>query len=158
MKRLLIVFVLLTNLAFVFGQKPTLKEHVNNEGVTAVTISKSMLSLFPKGSDISYGGVNVAEFLDKLTGINVFASREGEAASKLVEDVSLFLESSGYDKLMSMKTKKEEDINFYIQSNEEYISELVLIVQRETKESAVMQFMGRFTMEDIQKMVANASK
>ena len=158
MKRLLIVFVLFTTLAFMFGQKPTLKEYANKEGVTSVTISKSMLSLFPKDSDISYGGINVAKFLDKLTAINVFASREGDAASKLVEDASQFMESSGYDKLVSMKTKKEEDVNFYIQSSEEYISELVLIVQRDTKESAVMQFMGRFTMEDIQKMVANASK
>ena len=158
MKRLLIVFIIFTNLAFVFGQKMTLKEYASKEGVTALTISKNMLSLFPKDSDISYGGINVAEFIDKLTAINVFASRKGVAASKLVEDALQFMESSGYDKLVSMKTKKEEDINFYIQSNEEYISELVLIVQRDKNESAVMQFMGRFTMEDIQNMVANASK
>ena len=57
-----------------------------------------------------------------------------------------------------MKTKKEEHINFYIQANEAYISELVLILESESKESAVMQFVGKFTMDDIQKMIENASK
>ena len=146
------------NLAFVFSQKTTLKEYANKEGVTAVTISKNMLSLFPKNSNISYGGINVAEFLDKLTGINVFASQKEDVASRLVDDATQFMDTSGYDKLMSMKTEKEENINFYIQTNEEYISELVLIVQGESKESAVMQFMGKFSMEDIEQMIANAGK
>ncbi|NLZ94343.1 MAG: DUF4252 domain-containing protein [Bacteroidales bacterium] len=158
MKRLLILFLLFMNLAFVFSQKTTLKEYANKEGVTAVTISKNMLSLFPKNSNISYGGINVAEFLDKLTGINVFASQKEDVASRLVDDATQFMDTSGYDKLMSMKTEKEENINFYIQTNEEYISELVLIVQGESKESAVMQFMGKFTMEDIEQMIANAGK
>ncbi len=68
------------------------------------------------------------------------------------------METSGYDKLMSVKTDKDEDINFYVQSNDEYISELILIVQGKTKESAVMQFVGKFTKEDIQQMIANAAK
>ena len=64
----------------------------------------------------------------------------------------------GYDNLVSMKTEKEETINFYIKTTDEYISELVLIVQRQSKESAVMQLMGKFTMEDIQEMIASAGK
>ena len=158
MKRLFIISILLVNLAFVFGQKTTLKEYVNKEGVTAVTISKNMLSLFPKNVDISYGGINVAEFVDKLSAINLFASPKGEVASKLIEDATKFVDTSGYNKLMSMNTKKNEHLNFYIQANEEYISELVLIVESKSKESAVMQFEGKFTMEDIQQMIANANK
>ena len=158
MKRIFIVSILLLNLAFVFGQKITLKEYAKKEGVTSVTLSKSMLSLFPKNADISYGGINVAEFLDKLSSINIFASPKEEAANKLVKDATQFMETSGYDKLMSVKTDKDEDINFYVQSNDEYISELILIVQGKTKESAVMQFVGKFTKEDIQQMIANAAK
>ena len=158
MKRILIAFILILNLAFAFGQKTTLKEYAKKEGVTSVTLSKSMLSLFPKNADISYGGINVAEFLDKLSSINIFASPKEEAANKLVKDATQFMETSGYDKLMSVKTDKDEDINFYVQSNDEYISELILIVQGKTKESAVMQFVGKFTKEDIQQMIANAAK
>ena len=158
MKRLLIVSILVMNMAFMFGQKVTLKEYANKEGVTAVTISKNMLSLFPKNSDLSYGGVNVAEFIDKLSSINLFASRDKDIAKRLIQDASKFMGTSGYEKLMSMKTKKEEHIDFYIQANEDFISELVLILESESKESAVMQFVGKFTMDDIQKMIENASK
>lgn len=153
MKRLFILFTLLVNLAFMFGQKMTLKEYAEKEGVTTVTLSKNMLSLFPKNFDISYGGINVAEFLDKLSSINIFASPKGEGASNLVKDATQLMKTSGYDNLMSLKTEKDENINFYIQANEEYISELILIVQGKTKESAVMQFMGKFTIEDIQQMI-----
>lgn len=158
MKRLLIVSTLIMNIAFTFGQKTTLKEYANKEGVTAITISKNMLSLFSKNADLSYGGINVAEFIDKLSSINLFASRDKDIANRLIEDATKFMDTSGYENLMSMKTKKEEHINFYIQANEAYICELVLILESESKESAVMQFVGKFTMDDIQKMIENASK
>ena len=94
MKRLFIVIILLMNLAFMFGQKTSLKEYANKEGVTAVTISKSMLSLFPKNADITYGGINVAEFVDKLSAINLFASPKGEVANNLIKDATKFMNTS----------------------------------------------------------------
>ncbi|HHW82029.1 MAG TPA: DUF4252 domain-containing protein [Bacteroidales bacterium] len=158
MKRLLIASILLLTVSFVFSQKATLKEYTKNDGVTAVTIPKNMLSLFPKNSNITYGGINVAEFVDKLSDVNVFASRKDDVASKLIKDATEYMKIGGYDNLVSMKTEKEETINFYIKTTDEYISELVLIVQRQSKESAVMQLMGKFTMEDIQEMIASAGK
>ena len=158
MKRLLIASILLLTVSFVFSQKATLKEYTKNDGVTAVTIPKNMLALFPKKSNITYGGINVAEFVDKLSDVNLFASRKDDVASKLIEDATEYMKIGGYDNIVSMKTRKNETINFYIKTTAEYISELVLIVQGETKESAVMQLMGKFTMEDIQEMIASASK
>lgn len=158
MKRLLIASILLLTVSFVFSQKATLKEYTKNDGVTAVTIPKNMLLLFPKNSNITYGGINVAEFVDKLSDVNVFASRKDDVASKLIKDATEYMKIGGYDNLVSMKTEKEETINFYIKTTDDYISELVLIVQRQSKESAVMQLMGKFTMEDIQEMIASAGK
>lgn len=158
MKRLLIASVLLLTVSFVFSQKATLKEYTKNDGVTAVTIPKNMLALFPKNSNITYGGINVAEFVDKLSDVNVFASRKDDVASKLIKDATEYMKIGGYDNLVSMKTEKEETINFYIKTTDDYISELVLIVQRQSKESAVMQLTGKFTMEDIQEMIASAGK
>ena len=158
MKRLLIASILLLTVSFVFSQKATLKEYTKNDGVTAVTIPKNMLALFPKNSNITYGGINVAEFVDKLSDVNVFASRKDDVASKLIKDATEYMKIGGYDNLVSMKTEKEETINFYIKTTDDYISELVLIVQRQSKESAVMQLMGKFSMEDIQEMIASAGK
>ena len=158
MKRLLIVSILLLNISFMFSQEATLKEYTKKDGVTAVTIPKNMLALFPKNSNISYGGINVADFVDRLSDVNVFASRNSDVASRLIKDATEYMNISGYGNLVSMKTKKDETINFYIKTTDEYISELVLIVQSETKESAVMQLMGKFTMEDIQEMIASAEK
>lgn len=158
MKRSIIVFILLVNLAFAFGQKNTLKDYAEKEGLTTVVLSKSMLSMFPKNADISYGGLNVGEFLDKLSGINIYMSPKGEAANKLVKYATDFMKTPGYEMLMGVKTEKGEDANLYIRGTEENISELVLIVQGKSKESAVMQFMGNFTLEDIQKMVEKAAK
>ena len=81
MKRLLIASILLLTVSFVFSQKATLKEYTKNDGVTAVTIPKNMLLLFPKNSNITYGGINVAEFVDKLSDVNVFASRKDDVAT-----------------------------------------------------------------------------
>ena len=158
MKRSIIVFILLVNLAFAFGQKNTLKDYAEKEGLTTVVLSKSMLSMFPKNADISYGGLNVGEFLDKLSGINIYMSPKGEAANKLLKYATDFMKTPGYEMLMGVKTEKGEDANLYIRGTEENISELVLIVQGKSKESAVMQFMGNFTLEDIQKMVEKAAK
>ncbi len=158
MKKFVLVLIFCVSLTSMFGQNITLKEFADKEGVTTVTLSKNMLSLFPKSADLSYGGVNVADFLDKLSSINIFASPKADAANMLVKNVTEFMDTSGYDKLMSMKTEKEENINFYIRSNEEYISELILIMQRKTEESAVMQFIGKFTMDDIKQMIAKAGK
>lgn len=158
MKRSIIVFILLVNLAFAFGQKNTLKDYAEKEGLTTVVLSKSMLSMFPKNADISYGGLNVGEFLDKLSGINIYMSPKGEAANKLLKYATDFMKTPGYEMLMGVKTEKGEDANLYIRGTEEHISELVLIVQGKSKESAVMQFMGNFTLEDIQKMVEKAAK
>ena len=158
MKRSIIVFILLVNLAFAFGQKNTLKDYAEKEGLTTVVLSKSMLSMFPKNADISYGGLNVGEFLDKLSGINIYMSPKGEAANKLVKYATDFMKTPGYEMLMGVKTEKGEDANLYIRGTEENISELVLIVQGKSKESAVMQFMGNFTLEDIQQMVEKSAK
>ena len=158
MKRFLVASVLLLHLVFLFGQKSTLKEYADKEGITTVVLSKTMLSFFPKDAKLSYGGVNVAEFIDKLSGINIFVSPTGEAGTKLVKFATEFMKTPDYEKLMAIKTEKGENANFYVRGNEERISELVLIVEGKSKESAVMQFMGSFTMEDIQEMVKSASK
>lgn len=158
MKRFIVVSILFLNLVFVFGQKNSLKEYADKEGITTVVLSKNMLSFFPKDANLTYGGVNVAEFIDKLSGINIFVSPTGETATKLVKYATEFMKTPGYDMLMGIKTEKGEDAKFYVRGTEKNITELVLIVQGKSKESAVMQFMGNFTMEDIQEMVKNAAK
>ena len=158
MKRYLVVLILLTNLTFVFSQKNALKEYADKENLTTVVLSRSMLSFFPKDANLTYGGVNVGEFLHKLSNINIFVSPKGESANNLVKFASEFMKTPGYEKLMSIKTEKGEDANLYIRGTEEHISEFILIVKGKSKESAVMQFLGDFTMEDIQQMIAKAAK
>ena len=153
MKRFLTLSILLFNLIFVFCQKNILKEYADKENLTSVVLSKSMLSLFPKNSDLSYGGINVGEFLDKLSSINIFISPKEESTNKLNAFATDLMKTPDYDMLMSVKTEKGEDANLYIRGTEENISELVVIVQSKTKESAVMQFLGNFTMEDIKQMI-----
>ena len=158
MKRFLLASILLLNLVFVFGQKSTLKEYADKEGITTVVLSKSMLSFFPKDTNLTYGGVNVGEFIHKLSGVNIFVSPTGEAATKLIKFATEFMKSPDYEELLGVKTEKGEHAKFYVRGNEELISELVLIVEGKSNESAVMQFMGNFTMEDIQEMVKSAMK
>lgn len=141
-----------------FGQKQTLKEYADKEGITTVVLTKSLLSFFPKDANLTYGGINVGEFLDKLSKINIYASPKEESGKKLVKFAKEFLTTPGYEKLMTIKTEKGEDADLYVHGTEKQISELVLIVQSKSKESAVMQFVGNFTMEDIQQMIVKASK
>ena len=104
MKRFLVVSILLINLAFVFGQKNTLKDYADKEDLTTVVLSKSMLSLFPKDADLSYGGVKVGEFLDKLSSVNIYVSPQGEKANKLITFAKDLMKTADYEMLMSVKT------------------------------------------------------
>lgn len=155
MKRFTSIIILFATLTLAFSQKGNLKEYMNKEGVTTVTISKNMLSYFPKGADITYGDINVGDFVDKLSAIHVFASHKEEVAAQLIDDVTKFLKVSCFERMLSMEAEKVEHLNLFIQSNEEYISEFVVLIEGKSKESVVMQFTGKFTMEDIQQMIAS---
>lgn len=158
MKRFLLVSILLINLVFVFGQKNALKEYADKEDLTTVVLSKKVLSFFPKDANLSYGGINVGEFLDKLSAVNMFITPAGDAATKLNSFAVDLMKTPDYDMLMGVKTEKGEDANLYVRGTEEVITELVLIVNSKSKDSAVMQFMGKFTIEDIKQMVEKAAK
>lgn len=158
MKRYLLILVFISSFSHLFCQKPTLKEFADKEGITAIIISKNMLSLFPKDGSFTYGGVNIGEFIDKLSRVNMFVSPAGNDANKLIKYATEFMETPGYEKMMSIKTKKGEDANVFIRGNEKNISEFILIFQGDSKKSAVLQLIGNFTMQDIQQIIAETSK
>lgn len=158
MKRLSVVFILLVSFAFVFGQNNPLKKYADAEGLTSMVVTKNMLSLFPKNSNMEYNGVKIGEILEKITAINIYSSSKSEDAAKLLTFANKLMKTSEYEMMMGVKTESKENVDFFIRGTPEHISELVLIAQGKSKETAVMQFLGNFTLQDIQQMIEKASK
>lgn len=158
MKKYLLIIILFSLFTSLYCQEQTLKEYANKEDITTIVLSKNMLSLFPKNTDLTYGGVDVGDFLEKLSNINMFVSPKENQTSKLIQYATGLMKTPGYEKLMNIKTDKNEDVDLFIRGNEKQITELILIVQDKSKKSAVIQFIGDFTIQDIQQMVAKSSE
>ncbi|MGV8962490.1 MAG: DUF4252 domain-containing protein [Candidatus Saccharimonadaceae bacterium] len=158
MKRLILIFVVLISFAGVFGQNNPLKKYADAEGLTSMVVTKNMLSMFPKNSNMEYKGIKIGEFLEKITSINIYSSKESAEAAKLLSFANKLMKTPEYEMLMGVKTEDKENVDLFIRGNAEHISEFVVIGQGKSKETAVMQFLGNFTLEDIQQMIEKANK
>ena len=59
---------------------------------------------------------------------------------------------------MRVKSDDNDNINFFMKGKPEKISELIMIVAGNDGENVVMQFLGDFTLQDIQQMTQGFNK
>ena len=80
MKRTLII-ALLALLCSVcsYGQQSYFDKYAEMEGVTSVYITKSMLSLFPKGQT-NVNGINIGNIASRLDNIQILSSDENPSS------------------------------------------------------------------------------
>lgn len=158
MKRIIIAFALLMSMSAVFAQKNPFERFSDMDGVTSVYISKNMLSLFPKKAKMDYGGVNVGNFLHKLSSILILTSENPKIANEMVSLANNRIKGNGYELLMRVKSEDRDNVNFFMRGTPENIRELIMIVDSDGKEGVVMQFLGDFTLQDVQQMTGGMNK
>ena len=158
MKKSILSILLLACFTFAFAQKNPFEKFSDMDGVTSVYISKTMLSLIPKNSKVDYGGVNVGEFLNKLSSILILTSEDQKIAPQMLALANERVKGNEYGLLMRVKSDDNDNVNFYMKGKPEEIHELIMIVAGNDGENVIMQFLGNFSLQDVQKMTEGFNK
>lgn len=158
MKKTILSILLLMSFTFTFAQKNPFEQFSEMDGVTSVYISKTMLSMIPKNSKMNYGGVNVGSFLNKLSSILILTSEDQKIAPQMLSMANNRVKGRDYELLMRVKSDDNDNVNFFMKGKPEDIRELIMIVAGNDGENVVMQFLGNFTLDDIQKMTEGFNK
>ncbi|MGI6048543.1 MAG: DUF4252 domain-containing protein [Petrimonas sp.] len=159
MKKTILSILFLASVSFAFAQKNPFEKFSDMDGVTSVYISKTMLSLIPKNSKMDYGGVNVGGFLNKLTSILILTSEDQKIAPQMLSLANDRIKKGhDYELLMRVKSDNNDNVNFFMKGKPENITELIMIVAGNDGENMIMQFLGNFTLQDIQQMTEGFNK
>lgn len=158
MKKILLSLALIIGTVAVFAQKNPLEKFADMNGVTSVYISKNMLALLPKQSKMDYGGVNVGEFVNKLSSILILTSENKQISQEMMSFANHQIKGSNYELLMRVKSEDNELVNFFMRGKPERIQELIMLVEGSDGENVVMQFLGNFTLQDVQQMTSGFGK
>ena len=159
MKKLIITIAFVISATCIFAQNNPFERFSDMDGVTSVYISKNMLSLFPKNSTkMDYSGVNVGKFLHKLSSILIITSDNQTIAQQMLSIANKQVKGKDYELLMRVKSDDNDNVNFFMKGKPENIRELIMIVDGSDNESVIIQFLGDFTLQDIQQMTAGFSK
>ena len=151
MKRTLII-ALLALLCSVcsYGQQSYFDKYAEMEGVTSVYITKSMLSLFPKGQT-NVNGVNIGNIADRLNNIQILSSDEQPIIAKLRKETSDINTRNGYEELMRVREDGEKT-TIYFKDGKKDKKEFVLLVD-EKDEFTIISIVGDLTLQEIQGII-----
>jgi len=117
-----------------------------------------MLSLFPKNAKNNYGGIDVGNFLHKLSSILILTTEDKNIGKRMVSLANNQVKGDNYELLMRVKSDDDDNVNFFMKGKPESIRELIMIVDGSDDESVILQFLGDFTLQDIQKMTEGFGK
>lgn len=158
MKKTILSILLLTSFTLTFAQKNPFEQFSDMDGVTSVYISKTMLSMIPKNTQMNYGGVDVGSFLNKLSSILILTSEDKKIAPQMLSMANERVKGFDYELLMRVKSDDNDNVNFFMKGKPENITELIMIVAGSDGENVIMQFLGNFTLQDIRQMTGRFNK
>ena len=135
-----------------YGQQSFFDKYAEMDGVTSVYITKSMLSLFPKGQT-NVNGVNIGNIGDRLNNIQILSTDEQPIVDKLRKETSDINTRNGYEELMRVREDGEKT-TIYFKDGKKDKKEFVLLVD-EKDEFTIISIVGDLTLQEIQGIVNN---
>ena len=133
-----------------YGQQSFFDKYAEMEGVTSVYITKSMLSLFPKGQ-ASVNGVNIGNIASRLDNIQILSADEQPIIDKLRKETSSINTRNGYEELMRVREDGEKT-TIYFKDGKKDKKEFVLLVD-EKDEFTIISIVGDLTLQEIQGII-----
>ena len=133
-----------------YGQQSFFDKYAEMEGVTSVYITKSMLSLFPKGQT-SVNGVNIGNIASRLDNIQILSADEQPIIDKLRKETSGINTRNGYEELMRVREDGEK-ITIYFKDEKKDKKEFVLLMD-EKDEFTILSIVGDLTLQEIQGII-----
>ena len=151
MIRIFIITLLMTLCSICsYGQQSFFDKYAEMEGVTSVYITKSMLSLFPKGQT-SVNGVNIGNITSRLDNIQILSADEQPIIDKLRKETSGINTRNGYEELMRVREDGEK-ITIYFKDGKKDKKEFVLLMD-EKDEFTIISIVGDLTLQEIQGII-----
>ena len=151
MIRIFIITLLMTLFSICsYGQQSFFDKHAEMEGVTSVYITKSMLSLFPKGQT-SVNGVNIGNIASRLDNIQILSADEQPIIDKLRKETSAINTRNGYEELMRVREDGEKT-TIYFKDGKKDKKEFVLLLD-EKDEFTIISIVGDLTLQEIQGII-----
>ena len=135
-----------------YGQQSFFDKYADMDGVTSVYISKSMLSLFPKGQT-NVNGINIGDIASRLDNIQILSTDEQPIVDKLRKETSHINTRNGYEELMRVREDGEKT-TIYFKDGKKDKKEFVLLVD-EKDEFTIISIVGDLTLQEIQGIVNN---
>ena len=151
MIRIFIITLLITLCSVCsYGQQSFFDKYAEMEGLTSVYITKSMLSLFPKGQT-SVNGVNIGNIASRLDNIQILSADEQPIIEKLRKETSSINPRNGYEELMRVREDGEKT-TIYFKDGKKDKKEFVLLVD-EKDEFTIISIVGDLTLQEIQGII-----
>ncbi len=135
-----------------YGQQSFFDKYAEMDGVTSVYITKSMLSLFPKGQT-NVNGINIGDIASRLDNIQILSTDEQSIVDKLRKETSHINTRNGYEELMRVREDGEKTIIYFKDSKKDK-KEFVLL-QDAKNEFTIISIVGDLTLQEIQGIVNN---
>ncbi|MBQ8874319.1 MAG: DUF4252 domain-containing protein [Bacteroides sp.] len=135
-----------------YGQQSFFDKYAEMDGVTSVYITKSMLSLFPKGQT-NVNGINIGDIASRLDNIQILSTDEQPIVDKLRKETSHINTRNGYEELMRVREDGEKT-TIYFKDSKKDKKEFVLL-QDAKNEFTIISIVGDLTLQEIQGIVNN---
>ena len=135
-----------------YGQQSFFDKYAEMDGVTSVYITKSMLSLFPKGQT-NVNGINIGDIASRLDNIQILSADEQPIVDKLRKETSHINTRNGYEELMRVREDGEKT-TIYFKDSKKDKKEFVLL-QDAKNEFTIISIVGDLTLQEIQGIVNN---
>ena len=133
-----------------YGQQSFFDKYAEMDGVTSVYITKSMLSLFPKGQT-NVNGINIGDIASRLDNIQILSADEQPIVDKLRKETSDINTRNGYEELMRVREDGEKT-TIYFKDGKKDKKEFVLLVD-EKDEFTIISIVGDLTLQEIQGII-----
>ena len=135
-----------------YGQQSFFDKYAEMDGVTSVYISKSMLSLFPKGQT-NVNGINIGDIASRLDNIQILSADEQPIVDKLRKETSHINTRNGYEELMRVREDGEKTTIYFKDSKKD--KKEFLLLQDAKDEFTIISIVGDLTLQEIQGIVNN---
>jgi hypothetical protein len=161
------VFVLFACMATGFAQLYTTKmvhsatsfqlnQLAEKNGVTAMSISKSMLDLFPEmTASVEKNGVDIKKISNQIDQIDIFVSKTEEAKNNINSTHKMLMNSPFNEVFMRIKDETS-NIVFYgfkdTDNTDKLITSFIMYIKSE-QESVLIRLIGGFTLQDINEII-----
>lgn len=148
-----VLFFLLCCCSFCWAQSDSLFEkYAQMEDVSQVYISKTMFQMMPA---METAGLNLVHMKGKIESLQILSTENEAKKVQMRKDFSGLI-GKQHEALMRVKDGKTQ-ATFYISRKGERIQELIMLADTKSNFS-VIQLLGNFSMEDIQRITEDTKK